>query len=235
MRQMIVGSDDDGLHAKITSLNMADAHGHIRQEQADERLRLLQNSTGGVTTMIDEVPCRVNKRGQTVRVWKDQFCPMPGHIYPDRAAAVRAVRKGKVEHGGNGGEWASNTKESGGRTQHAWHCNAHTNGTKPCGVHIQLTDNDDGLCQIMVTDWYAPLCRACRRHVILNICVHTTYGTLNLSGRVRHGPDDKVYRRKNSSLTRKEQDYVASSIGGGCPGARPRETLKNECQTKDNG
>ena len=109
MRQMIVGSDDDGLHAKITSLNMAVAHGHIRQEQADERLRLLQNSTGGVTTMIDEVPCRVNKRGQTVRVWKDQFCPMPGHIYPDRAAAVRAVRKGKVEHGGNGGEWASNT------------------------------------------------------------------------------------------------------------------------------
>ena len=153
MRQMLVGSDDDGLDAMIASLNMAVSHGHIRQEQADERLRLLQHPAGGSRTMIDEVPCRVNRRGQAVRVWKDQFCPMPGHVYSDRAAAVRAVRTGKVEHGGNGGEWASNTKESGGRTQHAWHCNAHTNGTKPCGVHIKLADNDDGLCQVMVTDW----------------------------------------------------------------------------------
>ena len=84
MRQMLVGSDDDGLHAMIASLNMAVSHGHIRQEQADERLRLLQNSDGGSRTMIDEVPCRVNKRGQTVRVWKDQFCPMPGQ--PERLA-----------------------------------------------------------------------------------------------------------------------------------------------------
>eukprot|EP00964_Phaeocystis_antarctica_P164020 scaffold141346_cov298-Phaeocystis_antarctica.AAC.1 len=106
--------------------------GIIKQSEHDLQLRRLRaESGGGGGGTLSALPTRTH--GTTRRLnLKDQWYAVTG-AFPNKAAAMRAVKTRQVVHGNNGGDWKCNAHANGGGCKAYYHCNGH----KECPVQLR--------------------------------------------------------------------------------------------------
>ena len=116
--------------------------GIITETEHDAQLKALRDPTQ--TATLSHVPMR-SKGQKTVRDFTGQWFKSAG---PFESYALARAAIPTVNHGGNGGEWASN--QTG---KHGWyHCNRHLDAGGPCPVQLKIAKLSDNTIWLMTTD-----------------------------------------------------------------------------------